>query len=755
MQDECRGAREQGAKGASPVQERDPHAPAPQLPGTPACTADADPVAEDCRCLLPLFAVTVPVAAAVPLRPSSRTFPRLGYSNGVNARRIILTTAIVGALALLACGGPSRRMADVDEIRSSGELRVAVRPGFFEATGQTEEGLDEASLLTQLASRLDARVTWIECARHDQVLDALRQGLADVGVLRFSPSSLLDGGLRATTAIDWVEDVLVTGRDSAFEDLESVRGSAVHLHRSRVTDSLRSFLEEEQLRFEEVSEEITIEEVLRRVRSGRYSLTVIDSGLDHAFRKAPKIRVLGPVAERRALVWAVRERSPQLHIAIDRFLFAERVLSRSKRSWACRDLDLIRRSGVLRVVTRNSASTCTVALGGLEGFEFDLAFGFAQSLGLRLELSIPPPDVDPVDWLEQGYGDFAALHEPVAPSAEESFLVSAPYRTVDLVSVISARTEMPADIENFAGVRAAASRPVAELSQMLPLRAPLRAAPSAVGADAFNAMLEVAHGRYPVAIVDRDAAVLEIANRSDLKLGPAILPDVGLVWLFNHSSPTLYRRGDRFLAKARTSGLVRQLVLNEFGTWQAPRIRTLLPIPNGALSPYDELLRWVGTQYEIDWRLLASLMYEESRFDPDAVGPGGSAGLFQFMPFTWRELGVEDPHDPREAAEAGGRYLRKMMDFFGELPLADRVAMAIASYNVGPRHVFDARNLAREMGFDPDRWQGSVETALLLLDDAEVARRYPAGVCRCRRAVGYTRRILRRYAAYTEQFPPA
>jgi membrane-bound lytic murein transglycosylase F len=148
-------------------------------------------------------------------------------------------------------------------------------------------------------------------------------------------------------------------------------------------------------------------------------------------------------------------------------------------------------------------------------------------------------------------------------------------------------------------------------------------------------------------------------------------------------------------------------------------------------------------------------MYEESRFDPDAVGPGGSSGLFQFMPFTWKELGVEDPHHPQEAAEAGARYLRQLMDEFEDLPLQDRVAMAIASYNVGPRHLYDARTLAREMGFDPDRWRGSVETAMLLLDDPTVSRRFPAGVCRCRRAVGYTRRILRRYAAYTEQFPPA
>ena len=662
---------------------------------------------------------------------------------------------ILGLLPLLACGAPGRRIADVEGIRESGELRVAVRPGFFEAGGQTSAALDEESLLTQLASRLGARVQWIECSRHDQILDFLRQGLADIGVVRFSPSSLLVDDLRATTAIDWVEDVLVTGRYSAFGDLDSVRGGNVHLHPSRVTDKLRSFFEEEGLRLVEVPEEITIEETVRRVRSGRYGLTVIDSGLEGALRETPKVRLLGPVAERRALVWAVREQSVRLHIAIDRFLFAERVLSRASRTRACRDLDLVRRSGVLRVVTRNSATTVSVARGGLEGFEYDLALSFANSLGLRLELSIPPPGVDPVDWLEQGYGDFAALHEPVAPSVENSFLVSAPYRKVDLVSVISARAEEPAGIESIAGVRAAASRPVAELVQMIPLQAPVRAEPPMPGADAFNAMLEVAHGRFPVAVVDRDAAALEIFNRSDLQMGPVIVPDVGLVWLFNPSAPTLHRRGYRFLVRARTSGLVRQLVLNHFGNWQPPRRRTLLPIPEGALSPYDELLRWVGRRYEIDWRLLASLMYEESRFDPDAVGPGGSAGLFQFMPFTWRELGVVDPHDPQQSAEAGGRYLRRMMDFFADLPLADRVAMAIASYNVGPRHVFDARRLAREMGFDPDRWQGSVETALLLLDDPEVARRFPAGVCRCRRAVGYTRRILMRYAAYTEQFPPA
>ena len=157
-------------------------------------------------------------------------------------------------------------------------------------------------------------------------------------------------------------------------------------------------------------------------------------------------------------------------------------------------------------MTRNSATTCTVERGGLEGFEYDLAVSFARSLKLRLELSISPPGIDPLEWLELGYGDLAALHEPLSPEDAGAFLVSVPYRRVDLVSVVSARTDPPAAVEDLAGVRVAASRPVADLCRLLPLAEPILAAPPGRGGDAFNAMLEVARGNVPVAVVDEDAA---------------------------------------------------------------------------------------------------------------------------------------------------------------------------------------------------------------------------------------------------------
>jgi membrane-bound lytic murein transglycosylase F len=572
-----------------------------------------------------------------------------------------------------------------------------------------------------------------------------------------SPSWLDRETLAASVAIDWVEDLVVASPLAPLGSIDDLARSDLHIHRSMADGIRRSGIALGAPRFvlRPVPEEISLETVVQRVVSGRYETTVVDSGLVEAIPGGQRLRVLGPLAERRPLVWVVRAQAQRLRSAVNDYLFAEKVLARGRRRPVCRDLAEIRAASTLRVVTRNSPVTCTIERGGLEGFEYDLALAFARELKVRLELAMPPPGVDPLDWLGQGFGDLAALHEPVDPETEGRFLVSFPYRLVDLVSIGSVRNPAPAGVEDLAGATVAASRPVAALCAELPLVPPMSPAAMITGADALSALLEVSRGVAGTAVVDEDTAKLELAARPDLQEGVIVLPGVELAWLVNPSSPELMRRIDRFLEWAARSGLVRQLALSELGTWK-PYVPPYLPeVPDGALTPYDELLRWAGRRHQIDWRLLASLMYEESRFDPGAIGPGGSAGLFQFMPPTWRELGVEDPHHPAEAVEAGARYLSRLMEMFDDVPMADRVAMAIASYNVGPRHVFDARRHARAMGLDPQVWAGNVETAMLILDNPDVARQYPAGTCRCRRAVGYTRRILRRYYAYAEQFPPS
>ena len=373
---------------------------------------------------------------------------------------------------------------------------------------------------------------------------------------------------------------------------------------------------------------------------------------------------------------------------------------------------------------------------------------------MRLELAIPPPGIEPADWLEAGHGDIMALHEPLPVDGAGGNLASIAYRNVDLVAVVASRTVALGGVVDLAGLQVAASSAVGTWCREIPIEPPMEVVELGTVPDALAALVAVSRGNAYAAIVDADTAHVELGQRPDLEGETVVIPGVPLVWLVGPESPELRARVDRFLYRSRRNGLIRQLERNHFGSWQRYVPARMPTIPPGALTPYDEVLRWAGRKHGIDWRLLASLMYEESRFDPDAVGPGGSAGLFQFMPFTWKEMGVDDPHNPGEAAEAGARYLRRIMDLFEDEELHDRVAMAIAGYNVGPGHVFDARRMAREMGLSPNIWLGNVETTMLLIDNPEVARNYPSVVCRCRRAVGYTRRILRRYAAYREEFPP-
>jgi membrane-bound lytic murein transglycosylase F len=499
---------------------------------------------------------------------------------------------------------------------------------------------------------------------------------------------------------------------------------------------------------------VSTEDLLRQVARGRHSATVVTTDLlDLA--AATGVRVLGPVGGRRPLVWAVRASNTRLRAAVDDFLFAEQVLGRTARPAACRDLEQIRAARTLRLVTRISPTTCTVEDGGEEGFEYELVHAFALGLRLRLELSVPPPETDPLDWLEGGFGDVAALHEPLEPDLSGRFRATRPVRTVDLVSLFRAGAAAPSAVEDLAGASMLASRPVAALCRLLPVEPPMNPQVVPHGSDGLSALHRVVRGLGEISVVDSDLAGIELPQHPELARGPTLMHRVPLVWVVNPSSSELLAALEDFLEAAERSGLVGELARHRL---EPPRVGASLPahpFRKRPLSPYDDLLRTAGRSHGIDWRLLAALMYEESRFDPEARGPAGASGLFQLMPTTWTELGVSDPHDPGQAIEAGARYLRRLIDLFPDLPMQDSVAMAMAAYNSGPAHVIAARRFARANGLDPDRWIGGVERALLAMDEIGRVEGSDRASCPCRRAVHFSRRILRRYQAYAEQYPPA
>lgn len=94
------------------------------------------------------------------------------------------------------------------------------------------------------------------------------------------------------------------------------------------------------------------------------------------------------------------------------------------------------------------------------------------------------------------------------------------------------------------------------------------------------------------------------------------------------------------------------------------------------------IIREASEAYRIDPALIATVVYKESRFDPNAVSSRGAQGLMQLMPRTAKYLGVSDPFDPRQNILGGTRYLREMLDEFD-----GDVDVALAAYNAGPQAV--------------------------------------------------------------------
>jgi hypothetical protein len=94
-------------------------------------------------------------------------------------------------------------------------------------------------------------------------------------------------------------------------------------------------------------------------------------------------------------------------------------------------------------------------------------------------------------------------------------------------------------------------------------------------------------------------------------------------------------------------------------------------------SSVDNLIAESGRRNSVDPLLLYSIMHQESTFKPRAISPKGARGLMQLMPPTAARFGVTNIYDPRQNIEGGARYVRFLLDLFGD------VNLALAGYNAG------------------------------------------------------------------------
>ena len=96
------------------------------------------------------------------------------------------------------------------------------------------------------------------------------------------------------------------------------------------------------------------------------------------------------------------------------------------------------------------------------------------------------------------------------------------------------------------------------------------------------------------------------------------------------------------------------------------------------INKYQHLIETKAKKYGLDPEWLASLVRQESNFNPYAVSHCGAMGLGQLMPETARYLGVTDPFNAAQNLDGAAKYLREQLNQFGSID------KALAAYNAGP-----------------------------------------------------------------------
>lgn len=663
---------------------------------------------------------------------------------------------------------------DLAEIKRRGTLRALISgdaEALLPASGRPV--LDDLEALEAFAARLGVALDITPVDDHSTLIPMLLSGKGDLVAAQLTITASRSREVAFGVPIATTSEMLVGRRGAPDLPAQlaaldgrriSVRGSSSYFE----TLELLRRTKLPRLDLERVPETEDDEEILGSVARGERTLTVIDRGFFEAVAPlTPGVAPLFEIADRRRIAWAVRPDNPRLRAAVDAFWSARHLTAHRAETYRA-DLAEIKRRGVLRVLTRNGPTSYFLHRGRQVGFDYEIARLFAERLGVRLEIVIPPERSQLIPWLLEGRGDLIAASMTVTPARAAEVRFSRPYLFVDEVLVGAQGAESPTSLEALAGKTVVVRRGSSHLETLRDLerRGIAVKIVEAPEEDETSALIaQVAAGEIAYTVADSHHLAIERAYGVPVEAGLVLTPHAEPSQRGARAIAFAIRPTDRALLAAASTfvegtyrGLEYNLAHRRYFEVErrggSARLPAAGPAKTGTISPYDALFRRYGERYHLDWRLIAAQAFVESGFDPKAKSWVGALGLMQVMPRTGAELGFTRLEDPEIGVHAGVLYLSRLIERVdARLPFRQRVRLALAGYNAGMGHVADARRIARLEGWDPDRWFGHVERAMLLLEKPAYARKAASGYCRGREPVDYVSRIQTLYDAYVSLVP--
>lgn len=232
-------------------------------------------------------------------------------------------------------------------------------------------------------------------------------------------------------------------------------------------------------------------------------------------------------------------------------------------------------------------------------------------------------------------------------------------------------------------------------------------------------------GEIPLTVVDSDIAELNKSYYPRLDIDMKISLDQYSSWAVRNDLDSLASRIDTWEKRRDNSDMMKEIYKKYFEISKNPTpyedpVKSLgLNIKKGGkISVYDDSFKRHAQVSGYDWRLLAAIGFNESRFNNDIISWAGAQGLMQLMPVTAQAMGI-DPSDlsnPDRNILAAAKLLKKLdSSLVDKVPDKDeRLMFVIAAYNCGLGHIFDSIALAEKFGLDSTKWLGNVSEAALM-----------------------------------------
>ncbi len=438
------------------------------------------------------------------------------------------------------------------------------------------------------------------------------------------------------------------------------------------------------------------------------------------------------------------------------------------------DWNEIKETGVLTVLAENGPASFFIVKGRNMGYEYELLHEFAKDCDIRLNIKIVQNLDSIFSELYALRGDIIACNLTKTPEREkkvrftDSHLISRQVLIQRIPKKRSKNDTLPqeqliTEIEQLKGKTISVWSNSTHKKQLEKLNETLKLNLNIVPLDGDITTEEiirmVSRGLLDYTIADENIAKINQIYWSNLNIDLKLSSDEEIAFAARLNSPKLVKKINDWLIAKKNQSTIGEVKRKYFERRNLSRKANsnYSSAAGGTLSPYDEIIKSEAPKLGWDWRLISSIIYQESKFETYKTSWVGAFGIFQFMPATAEAYGINENSSAEAQIKAGIKKLSKnYKQWLKIIPdTLEAIHFTLATFNAGRAHVDDARALAPYFFKDSSTWFGNVDSMILGLSRPKYYRHEAVkyGYMRGIQTFEYVYEVMERYEEYKHAFP--